>query len=369
MDNRLEEKTEKMISDEAERYRAAANEHAAAAKEARSTFRTTGVIMLAIIAIVALIGFGWFVFNNRVKGLTGTISAAGQADFALATVGNNSQGVYDGIFHLMDNLTTETIGETDYYVASGNSSFRVDSDKNLNNYLDNADLRPGNRGTFDLYVICRTAKREVVLQPVFSAWNGIQESNMEDAFSHSNTTISTAAEFLKGHILLFAKMDEKGMYSGNIDFTKEIKLNLSTGKASQEETSQENVSHEFSWGESVFSDGNIAVYRLPVYWVWPEQFGNFIYTGNSYNKNLFAEKKVDYDYFIREMEDETGYKKFFCIEGEDTRPEISTITSPTDYQTATQNYELYSGWYNVADEMIGEYISYIELGFEIAQDN
>lgn len=373
MDHKFEDKTEQEVSSEADRLRASAEAHKKELKEFWITFATTGVIIAAIIAFIARGGLGWFVSNTRVGGASATISAAGQIDFALATVGSKNQGAYDSIFHLSDGLSSETIDGKTYYIASGNSSFRVDSDKNLNNYLANADLRPGNRGTFDLYVICRTDKRDVVLRPVFSAWyeTGSGDNPYKDAFSEESTdNRRIAAEFLKGHILLFTGMDDKGMYSGNIDFTKDITINLSgtEDNAYQVVDAENQERHEFRWGECIYSNGNTAVYRLSVYWVWPEQFGNFIYTGNSYNKNLFTSKDSwDYTYFISVMESSADYRKFFSIEGEGPRPDIDTITSPTDYQTATENYELYSGWYNAADEKIGELISYIELGFEIAQ--
>lgn len=326
------------------------------------TCALTSVILIAIVAFIARGGFGWFVSNNRVGGGTAAISAAGQADFALATVGKQEQGMFDGIFHLTPNNTSkETFHGVDYYIASGNSSFRLDSDKNFNNYLANADLRPGNRGHFDLYVICRTEKRELELQPVFSALRS-DDPNITEA------DFLKAKEFLRGHILLFANMDDKGMYSGNIDYTKEITVDLSKLEATQD-------GRTFSWGEQDVLDGSTVVYRLPIYWVWPEQFGNFIYKGNAYNKNLFAdtddpEKETDYKRFITLMESDATYNRFFFIEGEaGTRPKLETITSPTDYQDATKNYELYSGWYNAADDQIGECISYIQLGFEIAQGN
>ena len=141
------------------------------------------------------------------------------------------------------------------------------------------------------------------------------------------------------------------------------------GTASQRENVQRVRS--FSWGERVYSDDKTAVYRLPIYWVWPEQFGNFIYTGNAYNKNLFASKETDYNTFIAKMVANSGC--FFDISGEvpqNIRDEIVSITAEgTDFKTATERYEKYSGWYNVADEKIGEYISYIQLGFELAQGN
>ena len=364
MDDKLEVKTEQMESDEAALLRASAQAHKNSLKDFWRTFATTGVIAVAIVAVIVLVGLGWFVSNSRVTGTGGTISFNGQSDFALATIGNKSQGTYDSLFGLSDGLTTETIGGTEYYIASGNSSFRVDSDKNFNNYLANADLRPGNRGTFDLYVICRSEQREMILRPLFTAWyeTGNNENPYQDAFLSKEHDRNAAAEFLKGHILLFANMDDKGMYSENLDVTKDINIDLNT------RTAYQIANTTFRWGESVYKDSDTEVYRLPVYWVWPEQFGNFIYTGNSYNKNLFADKdNRDYKYFVSEMEDGMGYKKFFLMNDGEERPKLDTITSPADYQQATKNYELYSGWYNAADEIIGNYISYIELGFEIAE--
>lgn len=385
MEEKFEDEKKLEISSEADRYRASAESHKEALKSLWSTFVTTGVIMILIIVFIAFGGFGWFVSNTQVHGASGGVLAKGQADFALATVGSKFQGVHDDLFGLSKILTSETIGGKEYYVSSGNSSFRVDSSKNLNNYLANADLRPGNRGTFDLYIICKTDKRELRLKPVFSAWCAGKNGKHEDAFlagfpsegflteEISSEDVKNAAEFLKGHILLFANMDDKGMYSGNIDLTKEIHINLSRKEAIQEAVAFSGVSRDytFSWGECVYSDDTTEVYRLPIYWVWPEEFGNFIYTGNSYNKNLFSdEKSDDYNKFLSEMMDSEGYKQFFCIEGDTPtlRPDINTIINPTDYQTATQNYELYSGWYDSADEEIGTYISYIELGFEIVTE-
>ena len=365
---------------EIELLRQSVDEHKKSLKSFWKSFLITGFIMIAAMIALLFGAMAWFVSNSQVRGTSAMISAAGKQDFALATVGTKEQGVYDSEFGLSSYLTLENIGGTDYYIASGNSSFRVSSDKNLNNYLANADLRPGNRGSFDLYVICRTDNRNLVLNPVFSAWyeyeDELKQKEFQDAFAeNADVKIKAAAEFLKGHILLFANIDEKGMYSGFIDLTKEITVDLSNLKATQSvvpEGSSEVKS--FLWGKLVYSDNNTAVYRLPIYWVWPEQFGNLIYTGNSYNKNLFASKSSpDYQSIVYAMQNES--EKFFCIdiEEENSPPKINiaSITdpdpNPDGYITATKNYELYSEWYNAADEQIGTLISYIELGFEIVQ--
>lgn len=326
------------------------------------------LIHSAVVTVAALFVFcfacvAWFVNNTRVNGQSTQISAAGTSEFALATVGTKPQGAYDSLFGLSDALQTKTIGGVEYHIASSNGSFRVSSGENFNNYLDNADLRPGNRGNFDLYIICYTTNRNVTLRPIFSPTYNKDVPEGADP--------SAAAEFLKGHILLFAGMDDKGMYTGNIDLTKPIQVTLNDdgGSASQEESNQEE-SERFPWGELVYSDSQTAVYRLPIFWVWPDQFGNFIYTGNAYNKNLFAVEGTDYDSFIAKMNSDTDYKQFFDIPDGEQRENIASITDPrTDFKTATKIYDQYSGWYNSADEKIGECISFIRLGFEIPQTN
>lgn len=354
VDTRPEENTTQPVSGEAERHRASAREHLRQLREFWIIFAATSVVILVILAAAIRGGLSWFASNTRVNQQGAQVSYAGQLDFALATLGKKDQGVYDGQFGLTSGLPTETIGGTTYYIAAGNGSFRLNSDQNLNNFLNNADLRPGNRGNFDLYIIRRGKNPEVILRPVFSAWYEAEPSVYQNSFSDgAPQEKQDAAGFLTGHLLLFANMDEKGMYTGNIDMIQDVALDLDKLTASQ-------GGREFPWGECVCSEGDTAVYRLSVCWVWVEQFGNYVYTGNSYLKNLFADtQSVDYQAFLAAMNNETGCKKFFALpSGQVTRPEISNGIS-------TQVYELYSGWYDAADEAIGTHIAYVQLGFEL----
>lgn len=92
--------------------------------------------------------------------------------------------------------------------------------------------------------------------PILSAWYE-SDSGMEDAFAlEAPEDRRRAAEFLKGHILLFANMDEKGMYSGNIDPMKAVMVHLAEGDAYQ---TQERT---FSWGEKVYEGEGKAVYPI-----------------------------------------------------------------------------------------------------------
>lgn len=357
-------------ADEAARLRADAKMRMDALKRLWATFAITGVILLAFLAVALRLGLSWFVSNTKVDASPASIGVAANREFQLATVGTKSQGVYDTKFDLVPGRA-ETIGDSTYYIAEVNTSFGVSSTKNINNYLANADLRPGNRGTFDLYVICRTSNRQLTLQPVFEMYYDEPVSEGSDPITRNvrdipdtddrKAEIQKAAVFLEGHLLLFAEMDARGMYSNNLDFTKEIVLDLD----SKTDTVTNN-GRSFSWGEEVYSDGETAVYRLPVYWVWPSQFGNFIYTGNSYNSNLFADRSIpDYSLFSQKMEGNQVWKKFFDADENAVRPPLSTIITPTNHSEATKNYELYSHWYNLADECIGQNITYIELGFQL----
>lgn len=350
----------------AKEYRECASMHMNEVKSSMGTFLYTGVIILATVVVMIALGIAWFVSNSQVGGTSVTISAAGQEDFALATVGTKEQGVYDSEFGLSSGLTTQTIGGTEYHIASGNSSFRASSNKNLNNYLENADLRPGNRGSFDIYLIRRNTNADKLwLEPVLTPYLENKTPIVTPLEGETPTEVQIVAEFLKGHFLLFANMDDKGMYSGNIDFSQKLKIDFSS--ASQLSVTQ--GERTFACGNCVYADTDTEVYHFPVYWVWPDQFGNFIYTGNAYNKNLFADNVVyDYQFFLNMMQDSNGYKKFFSVAEGVSRPGFEKILEPTDYHQATQYYDLYTGWYNLADEKIGENIRYIELGFEISSE-
>lgn len=320
-------------------------------------------ILLSILAIAVRFGIAWFVNNTVVNAQPATISAKYQEDYLLATRGSDSNGVYDKDFGVSISDRTEIIDGIPYTIASTNSSLFVNSQKHLNNLFDNADLRPGNRGTFDLYLICRNAElRNPVLYPVFSAWYEDQQTlQKNDAFSETSAPdYRTAAEYLKGHILLFASMDAQGLYSGYIDYTQPISLDLTNRIATQPD-------HSFAWGHPDYEDpSGLIVYRLPVYWVWPEQFSNFIYPKTLYDRNLFTEASSDRTLLITAMEDNVRYKQFFHLDDPNaTRPDIDGILNSRDPNEGTRIYNLYSDWYDLADDQIGEYIAYIQFGFEI----
>lgn len=323
----------------------------------KSLTRTVILMMVTAFTLV-FVAVAWFVANSSTNSGLSQVSASSKNDFALATVGTRDQGIYDKLLSLFSNSDTETINGITYYIATGNSSLRLDSDKNLNNFYTNQDLRPGNKGSFDIYVICRSNEREFVLKPCLKAYLDETENNLvplEDV----------KTDFLYGHILFFTGIDNKGMYSGDIDMSKNIKVDLSNCEATQSSLVAEGGIRTFSWGEQVASENGITVFKLPVYWVWPEQFGNYIYTGNAYNKNLFSTtESVDYKYFVNMMESTSTNSRYF--DGVSEQPQIAKITNNANYQEATKYYNLYSSWYDKADEWIGENVNYIELGFELA---
>lgn len=336
-------------------------------KETKGLYASLGrSLFLCFVALFAIVTatVSWFASNTRTNSNLSPISAISRSDFALATLGNKPQGIYDNIYDnllsLSSDLDKETIGGVIYYVATGNSSIRLDSNKNINNYYDNQDLRPGNKGNFDIYVICNSEKNEFVLEPSIKAYVEDENNKTLSPMNDVNT------DFLYGHILFFTEIDNKGMYSNAIDMSKQIKVNLETCIAEQNYEVTDGGNRTFKWGELVEPNNGRRVYKLSVYWIWPEQFGNFIYTGNSYNKNLFSSKNEDYSYIINMMENNRTYSRFFDGAPAGTRPSISDITGGNiSYQDATKNYNLYSSWYDKADEWIGENVSYIELGFEL----
>ena len=326
----------------------------------KSLAKTMVMVFVSLFTLI-FVAVAWFAANSRTNSGLSQISASSRNDFALATVGTKEQGIYDNLLSLFSNSDTETIDGVTYYIATGNYSFRLDSDKNMNNFYANQDLRPGNKGSFDIYVICNSEENEFALEPRINAYTENENTNTLSPMSTANT------DFLYGHILFFTEIDNKGMYSNVIDMSKEIVVNLETCKAVQNSEVSTGGKREYTWGEYIGAENGKRVYKLPVYWVWPEQFGNYIYTGNSYNKNLFSSNGLpDYAYIVSMMQNDSTYSRFFDVASTVTRPSISDITDKkTSYQTATEYYNLYSSWYDKADEWIGENVHYIELGFEL----
>ena len=351
---------------EIELLRQSVDEHKKSLKSFWKSFLVTGFIMIAAMIALLFGAMAWFVSNSQVRGTSAMISAAGKQDFALATVGTKEQGVYDSEFGLSSYLTLENIGGTDYYIASGNGSLRVGSNKNMNNYLANADLRPGNRGSFDIYLIRRNTNADNLrLEPVLTPYLEDKTPIVPPLEGETPTEVQNIAEFLKGHFLLFANVDDKGMYSGNINFSQPLEIVF----LNDSQVSVTQGGRTFAWGNREYADNETEVYHFPVYWVWPDQFGNFIYTGNAYNKNLFVDDMVDdYRYFYNKMQDPNDYKIFFSVAEGVSRPSFDDILQSTNYHQATQYYDLYTSWYNLADEKIGENIRYFELGFEISSE-
>lgn len=325
----------------------------------KSLVHTIVLVMISFFTLV-IVSVAWFASNTRTNSNLSPISAISGSNFALATLGSKPQGIYDDLLSLFRIIDTVSIDSVDYYVATGNSSIRLDSDKNINNYYGNQDLRPGNKGNFDIYVICNSDESEFVLEPCIKAYSENENDNTLNPMSDVNTN------FLYGHILFFTEIDNKGMYSNAIDMSKQIKVNLEACEAVQSSEVSNGGNRTFTWGKKVGDEDGRKVYKLSVYWVWPEHFGNFIYTGNSYNKNIFSSKDSDYTYVVSMMQGVNTYYRFFNVEANEKRPSIDAITNKdTPYQTATEYYNLYSSWYDKADEWIGENISYIELGFEL----
>lgn len=285
-------------------------------------------IFLCFVAFFTLVSatIAWFAKNDMAHTVNSQISAnGGRSDFELATVGKYL-GVYDENFELDETTNLVSYGGVDYYLVNGNNSFLLSSDSNFNNLTYGKEIRPGDKGLFDLYVICKSDKRDITLKPSLTKW---RDDYIETALCDN---------YVKSHIMFFLEQNSDGTYEKRISFDELLHLNLT---------------------DSIYQDENVEIYKITFYWIWAEEFHNLIYTGRTYNNNLF-DSLTSEGYIAMNNELNTKMDDYFIIPDGAPRPVI-------DVNLTTDDYLFYTECYNLVDEEIGANISYLEFGIELVE--
>lgn len=309
----------------AEDYRATADEHAQTLKSFWKRFAVSGLLVLAVIAVL-LACLAWFASNNRVLATSASLSA--QADRYAVTVtgatGNDQVGYYE-----RDDRTEEEKKELAGLDTS--DSMVVTLASNLNN--DTAgSIYPGAR-----------AQIELTVTPLASDLNGVTLTlsrvlKMKDGSTSNTADDATVSGLVEGHVLFFTQKDTNGFYSGRVaDGTITIPKDRFCEEGSTATTKSVPVT---------------------IYWVWPEYFQNCVLAGyTNYYENLFA-TAGDADYgSLHESMNANKTKYFYGAAGETfaaNAPTVSAGMSSSDMATCTTLY-------NNADEYIGKTVQYLQL--------
>lgn len=301
-------------------YQAIAREHKDALETNQRIFLRSGlfVILTALVIIIAVLG--WFVMNNRTEAVTSLISAK-SSRYTLTTPGTEV-GFWER------GSTTLEFDITD--------SMMISDDSNFKNKGETSKLAPGSFGEL-----------EFVVDPIATDLGNIEftiDMNLQFREGITVKDPDIANDYVRGHILFFTHKDGR-YYSGWIgpDTQGTYKLTIPADKFMDEngKTTKQVIQN--------------------VYWIWPQQFHNYVYAGGgSYYRNLFAtEQSTGYTSLIIDMN--SNKDRYFYFDGSLSIGTINSDMSGSDYDVCTDAF-------NAADQLIGEVVDFIQISINTSEN-
>lgn len=315
-------------------------------KDKRKAARSTVFAVAALIALIA-IGIAWFVYNNVVKGTTGRIGARNDQPFLLASMGvrqkvEESELVDDNSQKMLSGGTakeyTKYIDVETGLEKSGGITLH-EGTSGLAWYLNGqAGFSPGAGGKLEFYLIPqRDGLTSATLSINLSAYE--KKENSLKATESTNTVLQN---LLKGHVLLFQKLNDEKGYVGWLGEDGSFKV---------EQNFQKDVP-----------------YKITVYWKWPQYFRNYIYTQRSTQGDLFTDLFDENTYrsvtkFVKKQQNKASEKnKLFYDE------KSIIINGDINNQMSDEVLNACTQYYNQADEYIGNNAKYIYVGMEVQNE-
>lgn len=377
----------------AEEYRKEAEIHQEAARSMMKTFLATGIFLVATIVALVIMGMAWFVANAKVESASASIAASDDYKFYLATLKNDSQGIYDAnipegtggdvtkspLAHALNkffradnngrdddegnhyttfldlpNLSegVQTFKDQDgieYVIGNSDGiSLRIDSDSNVNNTEEFEHIGPGSYGKFTFYIIplvdnLDQVNLSVSLQPFTLVRVGDPDGkNATGRAMHvdKNENNSVLLNMLQGHILLFTGQDGSGDYSNRIFPTLE---------------NDGSIRFEFIKDKTTTWVKDKAE-PITIYWIWPKRFENIKYPGQE--DSVFKKTCQEHE----ELLEWVNANREYIV---NTKIVLDT-KSLADPQTDMTNQEFaqWSVGYNKGDQLIGDNIAFFQWVIE-----
>ena len=308
---------------DAEHYRASAEMHKQEVKATWSTFWTTGVFVLAALAVLFFIGLAWILSNSRVTG--GTVSVGVQSNIVrLASKGYRQKAEMDSDMGLQDGTALDYNNDVYYYTEDGEIAMRLSEE-----YY----VCPGARGSIDFYIIpVSNGARTVTL---YFELDGYQKNESGKAVPVTDQPLEA---LLRGHILLFENY-ENGFYSGWLPDNYSDGILHNTITVTLPEDAQADVP-----------------YPCTIYWIWPKRYENII--SHRPDKNdLFADNSDEFrDIFLPFVEAQASAENTGWI-GSDYSCSSLFVSNIWPLEGAEDR----SKAYNLADEYIGTNADYLYL--------
>lgn len=347
----------------------------------KSLAKTLTMVVVAAFTIV-VVSVAWFVANSKVQSASTTVSANGDNRFSIATLKNDSQGVYDSNistsvetplakalnrFFRVDNngrddkegnyytsflnLPDLKVGSTYFEDINGTTFILGDSDaislmvngtSNVNNAQEFNHIGPGSFGQFTFYIIphvdnfdCVTIS--VFLQPYTLVREGEPSSNVATGKAvriDNNDNNQVLLNMLQGHILLFTYKEDDGNYSDRLMPVLEpdgsIKFVFTVDK---------------TWVKN-------QAEPITVYWVWPKRFENIKYTG--LEDSVFKSDSQSHSDLLSWINDNRE-----LIVNSKTLNDISSLEDPREHMT-NKKLAKWSAGYNKGDQLIGDNVAFVQ---------
>lgn len=346
------------------------------------TFLLTGLILLAILIFGLILSMAWFASNTKVKA-NPTVITVKDDSFQLRTKGNK-QGFFDKelIAEFFKNVFLEDDPISSVLTTSSekwNISWLVSAESNLGNYFADEDfydysdpdkmrsdyaISPGAEGNLTFYIVPNasgTQQFELNLEIIPYSVTVDKESGRitevnEVGISSDTEKRKFARQYINGHIILFLRNPEEPDKYSRLD-ENTFTVTIENAVADEE-------------------------YPFTIYWKWPQTFSEMLLrTGDPYlngrepiftadnraeivanmaakpelyfHNSLVSHPLENTDVLIPSLED--IYEKSPLIDGEGTE----------GYNA--QDFIDLSSYYNQADQIIGETISFLKLELSAAQ--
>ncbi|MDD7518164.1 hypothetical protein [Ruminococcus flavefaciens] len=317
-------------------------------EQKKSLIKVGAMLVLSIIMLI-FSSLSWFTNNRSVEG-SGMQIKAGGMPFELKTSGTTAlyQTRTNEIFPNAPSASTTSGGNSSisWLVNQGsNINNYKDSDKTLKEItkIDSSDygLGPGSNGILKFTVVPTNPDAQLNLRftTVLKGYSADYDDDGYEIDTKALTDISdeNINRYLNGHILFF------------YEFRDGSDTNI---------VMIENNEFEMSFtGET----------EVTLYWVWPETLRNILnrnITGlddssaqNEIRKLLFAHPEIFLERTGTPSDSSKPYDEISIASLTDEN--ISSVSE--DILTTTKKYEKYSGWYNNADQTLGDSVSYVSF--------
>ena len=381
---------------EIELLRQSVDEHKKSLKSFWKSFLVTGFIMVAAMIALLFGAMAWFVANNRTNAGSAEISANGGYTFSLATLKDDSQGVYDvnssestdsplakalSKFYRVDrngrddkgdpfktfldlpnlnvgtslfkdedgNVYTDDNGKQYILGDSDGISLMVSETSNVNNTKEFEHIGPGSYGQFTFYVIPHVdGFNKVTLSVSIKAFTLVREGQegaaenkngitgrAEPVLNTENNTV--LLNMLQGHILIFTGKDADGNYTGRIEPTLQADGRISFVFEKDATTT--------TWVKN-------QPEPVTIYWIWPKRFENIKYCGQdgSVFKNVCAAHTALLTWINSNRQ---------LIVNTKIVTDYASLENPT-VDMSNKGFAKWNMGYNKGDQLIGDNVAFFQ---------